>query len=107
MDGLTGACFSYRSFIESDASSSILQVIDLDKTPVTSLEPLKQLKSLQKVYCDQSGVQKSTANDFMLSRPGVIVIYESEALGKWWSDLAYDWKNYFRQDEANKALKTL
>jgi Leucine-rich repeat (LRR) protein len=74
-----------------------LQVLDLDNTPVSDLEPLKGLPSLEKVYCDQSGVQQSTANEFMLNRPGVIVIYESEALNKWWSDMASEWKSVFRK----------
>jgi Leucine-rich repeat (LRR) protein len=74
-----------------------LQVINLDGTLVSDLEPLKELPSLQKIYCDQSGVMKSTANQFMLDRPGVIVIYESEALSKWWSQMANDWKAVFRK----------
>jgi hypothetical protein len=73
-----------------------LQVIDADKTPVSDLAPLAGLQSLEKIYCDQSGVQKIEANTFMLEQPGILVIYESEALSKWWSEMAFDWKSYFR-----------
>jgi hypothetical protein len=76
---------------------SDLQVIDADRTPVSDLEPLKGLASLEKIYCDQSGVKTNAANAFMLSKPGVLVIYESEALTKWWNEMSLDWKAYFRQ----------
>jgi Leucine-rich repeat (LRR) protein len=74
-----------------------LQVIDLDNTPIDDLEPLMELESLKKIYCDQSGVVPAAANEFMLQRPGVIVIYESEALTKWWAGMAAEWKMIFRK----------
>ena len=83
--------------VEALSGLTNLQVIDLDRTSVSELDALKDLPSLQKIYCDQSGVSKSIANEFMLSRPGVIVTYESEALNKWWAEMESEWKSVYRR----------
>ncbi|MDP4290823.1 MAG: leucine-rich repeat domain-containing protein, partial [Bacteroidota bacterium] len=72
-----------------------LQLLFFDSTPITSLRPLEKLPSLKRVYCDLSGVKKAEASRFGLRRPGVLVVFESEELQKWWVELTNEWKKVF------------
>ncbi len=74
----------------------MLQTIYLDSTNVSDIAPLSGLPKLEKVYCDNTGITGSKASRYMEENPGVIVIFESVALSKWWSNLPEAWKEVFR-----------
>lgn len=96
-----------------------LQILDISTTPVSNLNPLKDLKNLHHlsfnqtrvkslaalenlpeltaIYCDNSLVSKSDAVSFMLAHPGVVVIFATEELDDWWSEMPAEWKKVFQR----------
>jgi Leucine-rich repeat (LRR) protein len=72
-----------------------LQLLFFDNTPISDLKPLEGLPALKRVYCDASGVKKPEVARFGLKRPGVLVVFESEELQKWWMELTNEWKKVF------------
>jgi Leucine-rich repeat (LRR) protein len=73
-----------------------LKILMINNTEVNSLENLKNLP-IERIYCDHSLVNRHDIIEFMSSRPGTLVIYESEGILKWWNDLNEDWRKIFRQ----------
>ncbi|HYF68392.1 MAG TPA: leucine-rich repeat domain-containing protein [Ohtaekwangia sp.] len=69
-----------------------LEVLYLNHTAVTSLEPLRNLKTLERVYCDNTPIDQSAANAFMEANPNTLVIFDSEDVRGWWSELSASWK---------------
>ncbi len=74
-----------------------LRVLYADNTRLLSLEPLGGLENLTKVYCDNTPIPKSEATRFMLAHPRILVVYQSTALTKWWTDLPGEWKTVLRR----------
>lgn len=74
-----------------------LQYLFLDGTSITSLEPLYGLPELKRIYCDRTLIKKEQASKFVLENPGVLVIYESQALNTWWTLLSQAWKDVFME----------
>ena len=72
-----------------------LQLLFFDNTPISDLKPLETLPALKRVYCDVSGVRKPEVARFGVKRPGVLVVFESEELQKWWLELTNEWKKVF------------
>jgi len=74
--------------------SRLTQLI-INGSAVKSLNPLEGLVSLKKIYCDNTGVTKEEAKEFMTKRPDCLVIFESDQLLTWWSVLDEEWKQIF------------
>jgi Leucine-rich repeat (LRR) protein len=77
-----------------------LEVLNIESTKVSDIYGLSQLPSLRKVFCDHSLVTKTQADNFMRRFPGILIIFESDALRVWWADLAPEWKEVFREQFA-------
>lgn len=71
-----------------------LKVIHFDSTKVASLVSIEGLK-LNTVYCDNSGITKKMANDYMQKHKECLVIYNSGVLLQWWEKMPAEWKNVF------------
>ncbi|HYG20193.1 MAG TPA: leucine-rich repeat domain-containing protein [Ohtaekwangia sp.] len=67
-----------------------LKVLHINYTPVSDLKPLQQI-NIEKIYCDQTPINRDVANAFMSTKPGVLVIFESENLKDWWHSLSPQW----------------
>jgi hypothetical protein len=74
---------------------SRLTLLIINGSAVRSLKPLEGLVSLKKIYCDNTGVTKEEAREFMTKRPDCLVIFESDQLLTWWSVLDKEWKQVF------------
>ena len=94
-----------------------LEELYFSNTPVSSLAPLKNLSSLtmvffsntgvktldvfgglanvKKIYCDNTKISPDLALQFMLKHPDVDLVFESDALKKWWDSMPPDWKKVF------------
>ncbi len=83
------------STLDSLSHLSSLQLLFCDQTPVSDLRPIEGLSALKRIYCDVSGIKKPEVSRFGLKRPGVLVIFESEELSKWWIELTSEWKKVF------------
>lgn len=72
-----------------------LRVLHINHTRVADLGPLKNLPHLQKIYCDQSLIQKKDALSFMTARPNTLVVFDSKDLQGWWETLSPAWQTIF------------
>jgi Leucine-rich repeat (LRR) protein len=81
--------------LDSLKNLKVLQLLFFDNTPISDLKPLEGMPALKRVYCDASGVKKAEVARFGLKRPGILVVFESEELQKWWIELTAEWKKVF------------
>lgn len=72
-----------------------LQYLFIEGTEITDIQTLITLPKLKRIYCDRTSITRETANRFMIARPDVLVIHESQALTAWWTSLPQIWKNEF------------
>jgi len=86
---------TYVSNLDPLASLQNLEFINIENTPVADISPLSGIKNLKSIYCDKSMVGRDQAVGFMKKRPGVMIIYESEALTAWWQTMPAPWKLVF------------
>lgn len=77
--------------------SAMENLIELhcSNTSVSDLSPLKNNHRLNKIYCNHSNIGDKEASAFTMSNPFTLVIYDTEALVKWWNNLPIYWKALF------------
>ncbi|HEY3403767.1 MAG TPA: leucine-rich repeat domain-containing protein [Ohtaekwangia sp.] len=71
-----------------------LKTLYANHTPVADLKPLQKLPNIEMIYADHSGVNQTTANNFMAANKAR-VIYDSDNIKAWWDTLPSEWKNVF------------
>ena len=69
-----------------------MKVLHANYTFLSDLNPLLKLPDLERVYCDQTPVNKAIADRFMAANPKVLVIYDSKDLQAWWGTLSTAWQ---------------
>ncbi len=74
-----------------------LEELKCDNSQIASLGPISSLKNLKLIYADKTSVSKKEAQEFAKSHPGVVVIYQTEALESWWRGLENEWKKIFKE----------
>ena len=57
--------------------------------------PLAKIKSLKKIYADNSGVSLSGASQFADANPECLVIFQTYENTNWWKNLPEEWKQIF------------
>jgi Leucine-rich repeat (LRR) protein len=72
-----------------------LRVLHINFTPITTIAPLQSNVVLERIYCDHTGVKQNEAAAFNIANPNTLIIYDSEDLRGWWSDLAPVWRDVF------------
>lgn len=75
---------------------SKLEVLRADRSRISSLEPLYGLSTLKTIYVDQTSVIDINAREFLEQNPKCLIIYKTNHLNRWWSNLSGDWKQIFR-----------
>ena len=66
-------------------------------TKIRDLSPLKNHRRLSKIYCDNTKITATQASDFTKENPFTLVIYDINALEKWWENLPIYWKAVFTE----------
>lgn len=79
--------------ISGVSSLTKLRIIQINHTSVASLDPFVSLPALQRIYCDHTRINQQIADGFSKRKPHVLVIFDSEDLRGWWSDLSPVWKD--------------
>ncbi len=69
-----------------------LRVLSCNNTLITSLMPLGVLPNLETVYSDNTLMVNSDAKEFITQYPNILVVYGTESLRGWWSNLSKPWK---------------
>ena len=74
------------------ANMNRLQEVNISSTPINNLEPLASDPHLKTVWADNSNVSKHQAENLKKAVPGVTVVYQTDAIRKWWNELEPNWK---------------
>ena len=72
-----------------------LRELYCSNTNISDLTPLKNHRKLNKIYCDHTQIGVEQASEFTKDNPFTLVIYDTEALRNWWSELPIYWKAVF------------
>ncbi len=73
----------------------LLSMVFFNNTGVKSLDVFENIPGIRKIYCDNTKVDPDKALQFMLKHPDVDLVFESDALAKWWGNMTPDWKKVF------------
>ena len=74
---------------------SALKIIQFDSTDISSLAPLDKLSQLQRIYCNNSLVNRKTALAYLKVHPDVQLIYDTKGLTNWWKGMSPEWQTVF------------
>lgn len=83
--------------LEPLAGLENLRIVMFNSAPVHSLEPLQGKESLERVYCDNTLITRNQANLFMASNPQTLIVFKSDLLRDWWTQLSDSWKAVFSE----------
>lgn len=72
-----------------------LEIVICNNTPVSGIDALSDMPALKRIYCDNTLITRSQANQFMAMNPRALVIFKSDLLRNWWSNLNETWKGIF------------
>lgn len=84
------------SYIKPLSELTGLRILHANNTLITDLNALQDLPQIERIYCDQTKVNRAMADEFMASKKGVLVIYDSKDLKGWWSSLPVVWQKVLR-----------
>ncbi len=90
------------SYAKALGSLENLKILHLNFTLVSDLSELQDAPRLERIYCDQTQINREMADAFMASKKGVLVIFDSKDLKGWWDSLPIAWQKVFR-DAAQTA----
>jgi Leucine-rich repeat (LRR) protein len=74
------------------SSSENLKVLRASYTMIGDLKPLQSLAKLERVYCDQTPINRAIADAFMAAHPKVLIVFDSKDMKTWWDGLGDQWK---------------
>jgi Leucine-rich repeat (LRR) protein len=83
-----------------------LNFLTADRSKIQSIEPLYGLTALRKVYVDQTMVIDINASEFLEQNPECLIVYKTNHLTRWWSNLSRSWKEVFRTQMGNDTTTT-
>ena len=69
-----------------------LKYLNASRTDITSLEELEQI-SLEKLYLDETPLTKDEVKRYLIKHPQALVVFSSQELMNWWSDLDPAWRS--------------
>lgn len=74
-----------------------LSILQSNYSKINSLAPLADMSSLKMIYCDNTGINETSAQQFMAANPNCLVIYNTEELKQWWYDLPPIYKSITKE----------
>ncbi len=81
--------------IDALEEASSLNKFCMNNTPVNNIDPIMGLTGLRELRADGSKINKSSFENFIISNPRCLCVYQSESLKQWWSSLSSTWKDVF------------
>jgi Leucine-rich repeat (LRR) protein len=94
------------SYIQPLSELKNLRIARLNNTLITDLNAFQGLSNIERIYCDQTKVNRAMADAFMASHKGVLVIYDSKDLKGWWESLPIAWQKVFRDGAKTGTIPT-
>jgi Leucine-rich repeat (LRR) protein len=84
-----------------------LIIFKADRCKVESIEPLKHITSLQKLFVDATTVNDINVQDFLLTNSKCLVVYKTLHLRRWWMNLSQDWQGLFLDQVSDTTRESL
>lgn len=72
-----------------------LTVLKADNSQIENLDALSGIRSLKSIYADGTAVNDTHVREFLGRNPECLVVYKTDSLKTWWSDLSGNWKDVF------------
>ncbi len=69
-----------------------LELLDISGSPVADISPLESLPNLKKISADETKLTPEAADNFVRSRPSILLIHHVKDLESWWAGLTPEWK---------------
>jgi Leucine-rich repeat (LRR) protein len=85
------------SYIKALSELENLKILRMNFTLISDLGALQGLAHIERIYCDQTKINRAMADAFMASKKGMLVIYDSKDLKGWWDSLPMAWQKVFRE----------
>ena len=76
--------------------------LNIDDTQITDLSPLRELRALRVLVGDHTAVPDEQYREIATQNPAATVIYRTDSLKAWWSDLSDRWKSVFMENVGGK-----
>jgi Leucine-rich repeat (LRR) protein len=92
------------SYIQPLSELQNLKILRMNYTLISDLHALEGLPHIERIYCDQTKINREMADAFMTARKGVLVIYNSKDLIGWWQALPIAWQKVFRDAAGTASL---
>jgi len=77
--------------------NDLLEYIDLEFSPIKSIEDIMSFPKLGYLNVNGADFDQNTIPEILIQRPAINVIYRSEELNSWWSQLDSQWKSVFQK----------
>lgn len=74
----------------------LLEYIDLEGNPVESIAGIVTLPKLTYLNVNRSSISQEEVPEFLIQRPDINVIYRTEELQTWWTEMPSLWRDLFR-----------
>ena len=90
-----------------------LSKLYMDADSINDISPLLTLNSIRLIRADNTLIDASQFEEFMLAKPKCLVIYQSTFLKEWWNQLSPQWVSTFKsiqkwsQEPKDKELHQL
>lgn len=75
-----------------------LKYLSIVNTPITDLMPLANDSNIEVINADNTNITESEVIELKEQQPHVTVVYHSDRLEDWWSELDEVWKNIFMSE---------
>jgi Leucine-rich repeat (LRR) protein len=69
-----------------------LQVFNASNTRIPNIEPVMSAADLERLYVDHTGVDERQVQEFLRRNPECLVMFKTDTLKAWWSDMEDEWK---------------
>lgn len=78
-----------------------LRYLILTGSSIQDIRPLSLLNKLESINADNTGIDETTASNYLATNPKTVIIYRSDQLKDWWTSLSLAWKETFGLTQAD------
>jgi Leucine-rich repeat (LRR) protein len=74
-----------------------LKTFMADNSKIQDIDALSEVRSLEILYADNTAINEFQVQVFLEKNPECLVVYKSNILERWWSELSENWQEVFLQ----------
>ncbi|MEP6733932.1 MAG: leucine-rich repeat domain-containing protein [Chryseolinea sp.] len=80
------------SSIDVAHNFSKMTTLRADATGLNNIDALQNISGIKKLYLDKTAISDSIVADFLHKQPQCLVVYKTDTLQAWWTDLPGSWR---------------